>query len=366
MVAVDPSYPLTPLVGFIAAGLLVPVLFSSLIRESWNLGVIFLCFWLICENLIFAVNAILWSDNADAKFFVYCEIASHVRIAADIVKPMSTLIIMRRLYSIASLRPPRLADQADRRRNSQIEWTLGCIIPVLCAGPFYLALQGPRYDILQGFGCSGPTIRAILPFVVVYPWYILPAVVSVTFYYPSVVMRFYRHGAEVNRFLHSVESGVSQVSYIRILALASIDLVLTLPVSITTVVMLMLHMIQIKHPPLYLSWPTDIVKQSPTIKSWAELTSASTPGSGLVEVYFVRWTTVLLSVVVFAILGLTKGARELYWSALHTAMRWLGYHRDSPERSALRSPALSPIEFNEATMSTEPRSHPSPTNSIAY
>ena len=125
----DPTYPLLPLAGFVASALLLPVLLSSIARESWNLGVIFLCVSLIFQNFIFAINAVLWRNNADMKLFVYCEmskrlntygshtllthfVASFLRMATDIVKPMSTLIIMRRLYAIASLHSADISSQS--------------------------------------------------------------------------------------------------------------------------------------------------------------------------------------------------------------------------------------------------------------
>lgn len=82
----------------------------------------FLCFWLGFENLTFAVNAVLWSDNVDIKHYAYCDIGppcsaqvqskceltlcspvSRVQMIAFVVKPIATLIITRRLYLIISL-----------------------------------------------------------------------------------------------------------------------------------------------------------------------------------------------------------------------------------------------------------------------
>ena len=33
-----------------------------------------MCFWLFLENLLNAINSIIWSDNADIKLYVYCDI----------------------------------------------------------------------------------------------------------------------------------------------------------------------------------------------------------------------------------------------------------------------------------------------------
>ena len=72
--AADPTYPLYPIASIVAAVMLLLVLLTSFIRQSWNLGVAFLCFWLFFETLIAGINAIVWSDNADIKLYVYCDI----------------------------------------------------------------------------------------------------------------------------------------------------------------------------------------------------------------------------------------------------------------------------------------------------
>ena len=74
MTAFDPTYPLYPTVSIVSATLLLLVLLTSFIRQSWNLGIAFLCFWLFWENLANGVNAVIWADNADIKLYVYCDI----------------------------------------------------------------------------------------------------------------------------------------------------------------------------------------------------------------------------------------------------------------------------------------------------
>jgi hypothetical protein len=50
------------------------MLATCIIRQSWNLGVCFLCFWLFLELLTEGIDSIIWSDNADLKLYVYCDI----------------------------------------------------------------------------------------------------------------------------------------------------------------------------------------------------------------------------------------------------------------------------------------------------
>lgn len=103
--------------------MLLLVLLTSFVRQSWNLGVAFLCFWLCLESLAGGVNAIIWSHDAEIKLYAYCDIGQYVYgvcvcypiylppaqvstlgLLCFVVKPMATLIIVRRLYLIASLR----------------------------------------------------------------------------------------------------------------------------------------------------------------------------------------------------------------------------------------------------------------------
>lgn len=74
MSPVVPTYPLIPVTSLLAASALLFMLTTSFVRQRWNLGVAFLCFWLFFENLTNGINAIIWSDNADVKLYVYCDI----------------------------------------------------------------------------------------------------------------------------------------------------------------------------------------------------------------------------------------------------------------------------------------------------
>lgn len=83
MGAADPTYPLYPIASVLAAGMLLLVLLTSFIRQNWNLGVTFLCFWLFLENLTGTVNAIIWADNDEIKHYVYCDIGAYFQPLSD-------------------------------------------------------------------------------------------------------------------------------------------------------------------------------------------------------------------------------------------------------------------------------------------
>jgi hypothetical protein len=72
--AADPTYPLYPIFCIICAALMLLMLMTSFVRKSWNIGVAFLCFWLFWDLLTVGIDAVIWSDNAYIKLYVYCDI----------------------------------------------------------------------------------------------------------------------------------------------------------------------------------------------------------------------------------------------------------------------------------------------------
>ena len=67
---------------------------------------------------------------------------------------------------------------------------------------------------------------------------------------------FYRQSRDINRFLQSNNS-VSRNSYMRILALASIDVLITLPVGIANIVLQVTQTLSQVPMPLYFGWTFD-------------------------------------------------------------------------------------------------------------
>jgi hypothetical protein len=72
--AADPTYPLYPIFSIICSALMLLVLTTSFIRQSWNMGVSLLCFWLFWELLLVGIDSVIWADNTDIKLYVYCDI----------------------------------------------------------------------------------------------------------------------------------------------------------------------------------------------------------------------------------------------------------------------------------------------------
>ncbi|VDB83397.1 unnamed protein product [Peniophora sp. CBMAI 1063] len=343
MAAVDPTYPLLPIACFLSSAMLLLVLLTSFIRQSWNLGVAFLCFWLFWENLTLGINHIIWSDNADIKLYVYCDIVSHLALITYVVKPMATLIISRRLYLITRLQSVERPNKAAKRKELAIEWSLGLVIPLVVAGPLYYIIQQLRFEVNEGFGCDNSPDGSILEILLLDSWSIIPPLVSIAIYYPHVARLFYRQRRDINHFLRTNDS-VSRTNYFRILALASIDILLTLPIGITNIVLdVKTALSYYGSIPFYFGWTYEHTDWEPESFSYADIVVQGT--SSVAQFYFNQWTSPILAFAIFALFGVTSEARASYWRIICTIGGWIGW-KPTPCTRRARSP-LGDIAFGE-------------------
>ncbi|VDC07996.1 unnamed protein product [Peniophora sp. CBMAI 1063] len=315
---------------------------SNFHRQNWNLSVAFLCFWLLVGTLIDAVNAIIWSDNREIRLYVYCDIVSHVRMIVFVVRPMATLLILRRLYMIASLQSVELPTRAMYVRNLIVEWTLGLLLPLIVAGPIYYINQLARFQVLEGFGCADSFGDTIVSILTLQTWGIIPPLLSVAFYYPRVLRTFWRRRKDGARFHRSVGS-VSREHYLRVLALASIDLLITLPMGITNLVISITLGIEGGGTiPWYYGWAeTHSGTGEPASIPYADLKAVGP--SQLASTYFEQWSSPILAFAVFGLFGLTSQTRASYRDIIYTVGGWFGWK--STPREGHRESQMSAMEF---------------------
>ena len=100
----------------------------------------------------------------------------------------------------------------------------------------------------------------------------------------AVIRTFHRQRQDVNNFLQSNDS-VSRTNYFRILALASIDILLTLPFGIATLALLVSDALSSPFGlPVYPGWTTDHNRWEPVGYSYAMVMAAGK--STVAEIYF--------------------------------------------------------------------------------
>ena len=160
----------------------------------------------------------------------------------------------------------------------------------------------------------------------------------------AVALTFHRQRKDVNRFLRS-NGSVSRTNYFRILALASIDILLTLPFGIATIALNVSS--QVSSPfglPFYFGCTFDHTEWEPVGSSYAEIVAFGK--SNLAAFYFNHWTSPILAFAIFGLFGVTSEARASYLRIIRTIGGWFGWKPTPRQASTSRSP-LGDIEFGE-------------------
>ena len=176
----------------------------------------------------------------------------------------------------------------------------------------------------------------------------------------------YRQNRDRDSFLRSNRpsrrDSVSRTNYLRILALASIDVLVTLPIGIMSLVLNVLAGVTQDYLPFYAGWTDLHTDWDPISSDSSDLRKSKT--SIIVQFYFAAWSSPVLAFVIFGLFGLTKEARASYWRIVCTVGGWLGW-KPSPHVRGDR-PSLRSIQFgvrtqdsSETGLDTETRCAPS-------
>ena len=164
-------------------------------------------------------------------------------------------------------------------------------------------------------------------------FYVLTNVISSA----RVAFRFYRQSQDIDCFLQS-NGSVSRNNYIRILALASIDVFITLPVGIAIIVLQVTQTLAQGPMPFYFGWTYGHTDWEPVGYSYAETAAAGTPA--VVEAYFIKWTSPFLAFVIFGLFGATSEARASYWSVIYRLAGLFGWRPNQTQT------AVGTMEFD--------------------
>ena len=137
-----------------------------------------------------------------------------------------------------------------------------------------------------------------------------------------MIRTFYRQRQDVNSFLQ-INDSVSRTNYFRILALASIDILLTLPLGIASIALAVSETLSTPHGfPFYFGWTLDHTNWEPFKYPYHALVAQGTPS--VVQVYFSHWTSPILAFAIFGLFGVTADARASYRSVICNVCGWFG------------------------------------------
>jgi len=307
--AVDPTYPLFPVLCLICPALILLVFVASVVRQPMNIALWILCFTLFFETLTYGVDHVLWADNVDIKNIWLCDAVSHFRVFGCVSKPACSFVITRRLYKIATLRPVTAdAGRKQKRIDLSIELGVAVALPILIMAVVYTLVQSARFKITEGFGCEFSISADVVTFVVVILWPIILPLVSIIFFCPTIFIVFYRHGSLVRELRESNEDKATASRYVRILALGGLDIFLTLPFGT-------LNLVQVVRSTIINGGTFPFYIGRATASHIVTAPYASIQRSGtlvLFLTYFTDWSSVIFAFAIFMLFGLTSEARATY------------------------------------------------------
>jgi len=170
-------------------------------------------------NIIRGVNAIAWADNVDIKLLVWCDITTKILIGFTLAVPLSAFCLVRQLEQVSSGRQTFFTHE-DRKRRMIIEAVLCFGVPVIFMGLHYI-VQGHRFDIIEGIGCSPATYISVPAVILIW---VPPLVISSVsmIYAIATFHHFLKRRIEFATVLQS--SAISPARYLRLMSLAVFEI----------------------------------------------------------------------------------------------------------------------------------------------
>ncbi|THH17673.1 hypothetical protein EW146_g3177 [Bondarzewia mesenterica] len=222
----DPSYPVFPvftIIGFIIV--LIPLPWHL---QAWNSGTCLYIVWTAIACLNQFVNSLVWHGNAIDHAPIWCDISTRLIIGIAVAIPSASLCINRRLYKIASMQSASIT-RRDKQRAVIIDIAIGMGIPVIQMALQYV-VQGHRYNIFEDIGCFPTTYNTPLAYPLVVMWPVVIGLVSAV-YCLLTLRAFLKRRAQFSQLI-STHSSLTINRYFRLMALASADLLFTVPYSL--------------------------------------------------------------------------------------------------------------------------------------
>ncbi|WVF70103.1 hypothetical protein IAT40_004891 [Kwoniella sp. CBS 6097] len=299
------------LIVFTGIGALLLLMPLPLQWRARNSGTLLLITWLFLGNLLVFINCIVWWDSYSNPAPIWCDIVSKILVGLPVGISASSLCITRRLVMIASSSTVAIS-QTKKRRALFIDLFLGVILPMLVMALHYTA-QPHRFDIFEGYGCQISTRPSVASVFAVTLW--TPVITIIAAIYGIVAIKlFLSRRLQFQTILKSSRSGLDNRHYIRLLALASVDIVIGLPFTLFGLVK------DIQQRMSYPSWQwvhanwsrVDIYQADQYMASGAIITNLMLP----------RWLPALLAIIFFLFFGVSTDAIGEYSRWLH----WLHEH----------------------------------------
>ncbi|KAF7293020.1 Argonaute-like protein [Mycena indigotica] len=283
--------------------------------EAWNVGTCLYMIWTGLACLVLFINSIVWHNNVIDWSPTWCDISTHFMNGFNLAIPATSLCINRRLYQIASVRSVTRT-HAEKRRAIIIDLLIGLGLPILQI-PLQYIVQGHRYNIFEDIGCLGTTYETPVAVVLFHMPPIIIGSISAVYCVLSI-RAFYASHLQFKELLSSSNTNLNINRYFRLMALASVDLIFTIPLGIWV----LYNNVAVVGLSPWISWEDthsnfSRVVQVPGI-FWRSdpLTAAS--------LETLRWATIFCAFVFFGFFGFADEAMKNYKTVVNSVARKVG------------------------------------------
>ncbi|KAI0318549.1 pheromone A receptor-domain-containing protein [Amylostereum chailletii] len=330
----DPTYPLVPVVSLVSAFLVLLSLLSLSMRQSWNTGVWMLGVWLFLAGIINGVDTIVWADNVRDVAPVWCDIATHINVAAAIGIPACSLVITHRLYKIIHQRKLEASTRREVLCSYLFDFGIGFGFPLFLMSLYYI-IQTTRYEIIEEYGCASTEVLSGFSYMIYDAWSIVLPLISALVYTPRILWYFFRHARETNAFL-STNASINRHRYLYIMIIGCIDIVTALPFGILKTSQI-ISLEKVYHDfPFWPGW--DETHDGPPVI--VQLAVNWRAGPGAFDVQSNKWKASPIAISFFLLFGLTREARGTYKRMFWAVVRPLGWKPTEPAAPELASMAF--------------------------
>ncbi|KAI0032703.1 pheromone A receptor-domain-containing protein, partial [Vararia minispora EC-137] len=200
-------------------------------------------------------------------------------------------------------------------------------------------VQGARFRVIEGSGCQNAINVSGLELLLIGSWTITLPAISAFFYCPRIAYVFYRHRRELNGLFDGYKT-TSRFSYLRILVVGCMDIIITLPFGIVTVILSTRVLLPGFTFDFYTGWTFTHTDWGPISVPYTTIAHAG--GWQLFSYYFSLWSSVILSLIIFALFGLTAEARATYRRGISNIAGIVGWKSTHYARGS----AVSQIVFS--------------------
>uniref|UniRef100_A0A8H7Y347 Pheromone receptor n=2 Tax=Psilocybe cubensis TaxID=181762 RepID=A0A8H7Y347_PSICU len=283
--------------------------------EAWNTGTCLYMAWTALGLLSYFINSIIWRDNAINWAPVWCDITSKLIVGISVAIPAASLCINHRLYCIAAVRSVTRT-KAERYKAIMVDLAIGLGIPVIVMVLHYI-VQGHRFNIFEEVGCYPFTYNTPPAYFLVY---MVPIPIGLTSgaYCIMSIIAFRKRQTEFKEILSS-NSNLNSNRFFRLMALAGIEVICCIPLSITTMVLNATR--GVVNP--WISWEDthwgfSRVDQIPAVL-WRSTADSN------VSVEMSRWLLIVCGLVFFAFFGFADEAQRHYKLAMNSVAKRVGY-----------------------------------------